>query len=466
MPSPFQARQPIAKRADGAKYITKDDVSTVSWVDFGCKKVMLLYAVVAAVAAVVAALCVATGGAALLVIGAVAGASGAALGAVVGTMICGQLVAPTRIWLTCKNDFKIQGIETITGGSHITCTAFTYLGMSPETITFNPQIKSWSDAIKMGAASFAANVLQGAMTGLMIGGAAVALPAMIEGGAVAFAEGGTLNVFKFLGSNVLKNYAASWLTGSGLALRGSMVAESTLEGYGQRGEVRAGDMGRGAFGMELGTAQSVQNIAHGSMNPLDYIGLALWMTPAGEMMKGKEESQSGERGNQRENVENTNRNDQLINKGNERKGNAYETGLGKFEGDPARDYYGSGNDSHPVEWNAIIDQLKVEGVKVEYRDGTLAYEPGNPGRIILDPNASYSALSHEFQHFLDNKANGGSTIGYYIENPQARIDMEVKAYDVEIRMAEENGNPDLANQLEILKQNEVNYIKKYYVGGE
>ena len=38
-------------------------------------------------------------------------------------------------------------------------------------------------------------------------------------------------------------------------------------------------------------------------------------------------------------------------------------GLGKFEGDPARDYYGSGKDSHPAEWQAMIDELKANGVK-------------------------------------------------------------------------------------------------------
>jgi hypothetical protein len=35
-----------------------------------------------------------------------------------------------------------------------------------------------------------------------------------------------------------------------------------------------------------------------------------------------------------------------------------------------------------------------------------------------------------------------------MENPQARIDMEVKAYDLEIQMANEKGNIELAKELE------------------
>ena len=87
-------------------------------------------------------------------------------------------------------------------------------------------------------------------------------------------------------------------------------------------------------------------------------------------------------------------------------------GLGKFEGDPARDYYGSGKDSHPAEWQAMIDDLKANGVEIIYRDGNLAYSPekGKPGQMILDPDASYSTLKHEYQHYIDNMRNGRLSI--------------------------------------------------------
>jgi hypothetical protein len=165
---------------------------------------------------------------------------------------------------------------------------------------------------------------------MMIGAAAVALPAMIKGGAVAFAEGGALHVLRFLGNNLVKNYLASWFTAEGLLLRETMVIQSELDGYGQRGYVTDGDIWRGATGMEQGTAESLKHIAHGSMNPLDYIGVALWFTPIagmrkGREMKGVEKSKAGERETAtNENVKNTEGGQKENSKANEEKGNAFE----------------------------------------------------------------------------------------------------------------------------------------------
>ena len=138
---------------------------------------------------------------------------------------------------------------------------------------------------------------------------------------------------------------------------------------------------------------------------------------------------------------------------------------GKFEGDPARDHYGSGRDSHPAEWQAIIDQLKAEGVEVRHRDGTMAYgaapTAGRPGQLIIDENASYSALKHEYQHYLDDKAMGfpGPRVHYDPAHP-ARRQMETKAYDIEIELAKKQGNQPLADELEVLKQQELERIDK------
>ena len=54
--------------------------------------------------------------------------------------------------------------------------------------------------------------------------------------------------------------------------------------------------------------------------------------------------------------------------------------FGKFEDDPARDHYGSGRDSHPTEWKAILDDLKKEGVEVRHRKNALAYGPSHNGK--------------------------------------------------------------------------------------
>lgn len=139
---------------------------------------------------------------------------------------------------------------------------------------------------------------------------------------------------------------------------------------------------------------------------------------------------------------------------------AHEKGLGKFEGDPARDYYGSGKDSHPAEWQAIIDDLKANGVEIKYREGNLAYSPekGRPGQMILDPDASYSALKHEYQHYLDDKANGHPEFSEYLKNQDFQAEMEINAYNKEIEIANDFGNKELANELEQLKQNELNRI--------
>lgn len=139
---------------------------------------------------------------------------------------------------------------------------------------------------------------------------------------------------------------------------------------------------------------------------------------------------------------------------------AHEKGLGKFEGDPARDYYGSGKDFHPAEWQAIIDDLKANGVEIKYREGNLAYSPekGRPGQMILDPDASYSALKHEYQHHLDDKANGHPGFSEYLKNQDFQAEMEINAYNKEIEIANDFGNKELANELEQLKQNELNRI--------
>lgn len=403
MPSPFQSKQLIVKKADSAKYITKMDISTISWVDFGCKKLMLLYAVVAAVAALVAALCVATGGAALIAICAIAGVVGAAFGAVVGTLICGQLVAPTRQWLGSKSNFKILGIDTITGDHYMRCDAFVMLGMSPEFITFAPNIKSWGQAIAMGSASFLANVLQGALTGMMIGAAGTAIPALFQGGTAALAGGGISQLGRFLGTNLVKNYFASWFTAGGLGIRGAITLQTTLDAYGTTGEVTGADIKNGIFGLELGTAHSAVNIVTGNANVLDIIGLTLWFSPTSQVV----------RRNVRGNTEAKTENGRVVEtkpvkevKSNEtpKKGNAYEsvnilkspkTTFGKIR--LAYEYYKS------LGWAKEKIRSHMDGIDfskpvelVELPKGKLLSQyqapNGKKGNYFAEPNAKASEL--------------------------------------------------------------------------
>lgn len=129
--------------------------------------------------------------------------------------------------------------------------------------------------------------IEGAMIGMMIGASAVALLALIEGGTSAFVLGGEANVLRFLGTNLVKNYFLSWLTGFGLTLRGAMTAQSSLNAYGQKGFITPDDVKNGVFGMECGTKESLQNIINGSGSFLDYLGIILWFTPVGDISKGE-----------------------------------------------------------------------------------------------------------------------------------------------------------------------------------
>jgi hypothetical protein len=85
--------------------------------------------------------------------------------------------------------------------------------------------------------------------------------------------------------------------------------------------------------------------------------------------------------------------------------------------DPVRTLFGPGRLSHPEEWNATIALLRREGVDVSYRPGAMGYwaVPDTPGRMLLDPEMSISALRHETRHFLDDKALGYPGMGYFFQ---------------------------------------------------
>ncbi|WP_207706250.1 hypothetical protein, partial [Clostridium sp. HBUAS56017] len=122
----------------------------------------------------------------------------------------------------------------------------------------------------------------------------------------------------------------------------------------------------------------------------------------------------------------------------------------KNPADPIRDVLGSGLKSNPAEWNKLINAMKDNGVEIVYRDGTMAYSPGlvpgAPGQLIIDKNASMSALIHEYQHYLDDLASGLPGMRQlYEQNP--RVIKELRAYMKEIKIADELGLKDVSSQL-------------------
>lgn len=95
------------------------------------------------------------------------------------------------------------------------------------------------------------------------------------------------------------------------------------------------------------------------------------------------------------------------------------------------------------------------------KEESLAYEPnvvsGKPGTVIVSQGASYSAWLHEVQHAKDDCYDGW--LGYRVfQNPKKCAQREIKAYQLEIDLANSIGRKDIAKRLEELRDDE---IKKY-----
>ena len=289
VPAQFQSTQKTVKKKSGEKYITTRDTATSSWIDFGCTRMMLIMAIIAAAVVVIAALTVATGGAALIALGAIAGLAGAAWGAIIGTMLCGQVAAKARVWIGSKKNYIVQGVETITGDHTMTCPV-------GGVVTFAPEIKNWSQAIALGASNYISGLMEGMMAGAAIGMGGAAL----SGGAGAFATGGmrgvgqaALQFAKSAPMNVLKNIGATFgYAGAGasttaayttaataVGLRSLTAAQAGLQHYGSTGESGWGAAGRGVVGMEEGMYHSGANILSGNASWQDVTGLALLLSP-------------------------------------------------------------------------------------------------------------------------------------------------------------------------------------------
>jgi len=300
IPAPMQSTQLTAKKKSGEKFITTRDTATSSWIDFGCTRYMLIMAALAAAVVVIAAIVIGTGGAALIALGALAGLAGAAWGAVVGGLLCGQKAAKVRKWVGSKKNYIVQGVETITGDHTMTCKV-------GGVITFAPEIKNWNQALAEGASNYIGKLMEGMMAGAAIGMGG----AIITGGAGAFAAGGmrglgqaALQLAKSAPINILRNIGASfgyagagasstaaWTTaGTAVGLRSLTATQAGLQHYASTGESGWGAAGRGVFGMEEGMIHSGANIANGNAGWQDIAGLALLLSPvhkAPEELTGK-----------------------------------------------------------------------------------------------------------------------------------------------------------------------------------
>jgi hypothetical protein len=123
--------------------------------------------------------------------------------------------------------------------------------------------------------------------------------------------------------------------------------------------------------------------------------------------------------------------------------------------DHAKAKYGAAHIFYPTEYEQIVKEVADAGGKISWRLGQYGFSPAKnkPGLIILDTDASISAMRHELQHFRDDLRNGMPGLSYYFQRPSLFWQMEFRAYMVELKFAREKRDFDLARKIiEDMKQ--------------
>lgn len=135
--------------------------------------------------------------------------------------------------------------------------------------------------------------------------------------------------------------------------------------------------------------------------------------------------------------------------------------------DPMASVLGPGKDSHPKEWNRILSKLENDGVEIVYREGVFGYSPskGQAGQMLIDENASITALMHEYQHYVDDKVADFPGMEYHFQTKN-RLKMELNAYMKEIHFAESIGRKDTANELFKNYMDERNLLTSHLYRGQ
>jgi hypothetical protein len=131
------------------------------------------------------------------------------------------------------------------------------------------------------------------------------------------------------------------------------------------------------------------------------------------------------------------------------------------DADPLR-AFGPASETHPAELEAAMGRLDGAGAEVDMRHGSMSYSPsavtGRPGRLILDPEASYGAVLHEMSHFSDDEAAGFPGLRYWLEDPAVTAAGESKAYQTEIDYANSISETGIAIELEKLKAQRISQL--------
>lgn len=447
VPAPLQSVQTSTKKTDGKKYITKVDTATSSFIDFGCNKLMLIMAILAAVIAVVI---VATGGAALIAIGALAGAAGAAFGAVVGGLLCGQMAKMARVWLGSKSNMIIQGQHAISGDHKMKCMLFG------DEITFAPNIKNWWQAIALAGGNYIGGILEGMMAGAAVGmgGALIsgARTALMQGGTRALGQAG-LQFLKTMPKNFGVNIVESFGT-FGLGMRGLMGVQNAATTYGNTGTADVGDFAKGTVAMETGAYDSFNNIKDGKGTWQDYIGMAMMVAPVG---KGKRdlENEISKKADEAEGKK-TDEEDgapkaEVLDTEAPRQEGEFEA----FEADAMKREAKFNEKGERMmtarEMKAFEKQMRDIGVKVIYDmkgkvlkgDYVAGYDPKQKIMYLKKPPSTYQA-EHEGHH-----AKQHNKLGDEAYNDQSRLQKETYVRD------------ELMKNKEILTEQQINHANAY-----
>lgn len=129
--------------------------------------------------------------------------------------------------------------------------------------------------------------------------------------------------------------------------------------------------------------------------------------------------------------------------------------------DPMREVMGAAEQSHPDELADIMADLISNGVIIKYREGAMGYFPpalpGKPGNIVMEKGASFSAWSHEYKHFCDDRADGFLGLRV-LSDPEKCAKREIDAYQVEIEIAKKlpkDVREEMIKRLEALRNEEV-----------
>jgi hypothetical protein len=139
-----------------------------------------------------------------------------------------------------------------------------------------------------------------------------------------------------------------------------------------------------------------------------------------------------------------------------------DSALRHADADPLR-ALGSARETHPSEYQLSMERLDTAGVEVDLRPGSMSYSPsaaaGQPGRLILDPDASYGALVHEMSHFTDDEAAGFPGLRFWLEDPAVTAAGEERAYMAEIDYANSISETTIANRLTELMNERIRQLR-------